>query len=315
MESAMNEERNAKLLLLLVIVIWGLNVVMIKFLAGHFDPLMLAALRIGAASALLAAVVWKSHGFARLSKKEWGLTVGIAFSGIFIHQWTISAGLKTIPASTGSLILGLNPLVTAVLAYLIFREPLNLRKVLALVLGFAGVLLVIYGDARSHAASIAFGLGEGLVVIAMLTYVISGLFIKKAVQTQPVMVITAYSHLVATVFLVPAALMQEAVRGVHRALPDDWFVWGVLLFSAWVATALCTIWWNGGIRIIGAGRTAMFLNGMPVMSLFFAVLMLGETMTWLHGAGFLTVFFAVWLGTMQIKSKAKAELPPIRETA
>lgn len=311
----MNEERNAKLLLMLVIVIWGLNVVMIKFLAGHFDPLMLAAIRIGAASAVLITVVWKSHGFVRLSKKEWGLMTAIALSGIFIHQWTISAGLKTIPASTGSLILGLNPLVTAVLAYLIFREPLNLRKVLALVLGFTGVLLVIYGDARAHAASLAFGLGEGLVVIAMLTYVIAGLFIKKALQTQPVMVITAYTHLLATIFLIPTALLQEAVRGVHRAFPHDWFVWGVLLFSAWVATALCTVWWNGGIRVIGAGRTAMFMNGMPVMSLFFAVLLLDETLTWVHGAGFLTVFFAVWLGTSHLGAKAKVEAPPMRETA
>lgn len=311
----MNEERNAKLLLLLVIVIWGLNVVMIKYLAGHFDPLMLAALRIGAAAALLAAVVWKSHGFVRLTKKEWGLTAAIAGSGIFIHQWTISAGLQSVPASTGSLILALNPLVTAMLAYLIFREPLHLRKIMALLLGFAGVLLVIYGDARAHAESLLFGLGEGLVIIAMLTYVISGLFVKKAVQTRPVMVITAYSHVLATLFLIPTALLQEAVSGVHRPWPDDWFVWGVLLFSGWVATALCTVWWNGGIRIIGAGRTAMFMNGMPAMSLFFAVLLLDETLTWVHGAGFLTVFFAVWLGTSQWKSKEKRQLPPMQESA
>jgi drug/metabolite transporter (DMT)-like permease len=75
------------------------------------------------------------------------------------------------------------------------------------------------------------------------------------------------------------------------------------------------VWWNKGIQVIGAGRTAMFLNGMPAMSLLFAVLLLDENLTWMHGLDFLTVFVAVWLGTKQIKSKSEAQVSPARETA
>ncbi|MGZ4112606.1 MAG: DMT family transporter, partial [Tumebacillaceae bacterium] len=119
----MGEEKKAKLLLLAVVAIWGLNVVMVKYLSGYFSPLYLAAFRIGAAGVMLTVVMWKLHGFQKLSAREWWVIVGASLSGIYFHQLTLSAGVQTTNASTTSLILGLNPLVTSLLAYAIFREP------------------------------------------------------------------------------------------------------------------------------------------------------------------------------------------------
>ncbi|HEU4964979.1 MAG TPA: DMT family transporter [Bacilli bacterium] len=300
----MQEERKAKMLLLFVMVLWGLNVVMVKYLSGYFSPTTLAAWRIGAAGLLLAVVVGKRYGVVKLQPREWVWIAGIALSGIFFHQIALGAGVQSTQASTASLILGLNPLVTSLLAYMIFREPLTVRKVTGLLLGLFGVTLVVFGDSWERTSSLAFGKGELLVFLSMIGYVISGLFIKKATQTVPVLVVTAYSHVLATVLLAVTSLglsFGGAGTAQASALPTDWFVWGVLLFSGWVATALGSVWWNSGIRQIGAGRTAMFLNGMPVMSLVFSVLMLGETITWVHGIGFATAFVAIWLGTSQGK--------------
>lgn len=303
----MHEEKKAKSLLLFVVIIWGLNVVMVKYLSGFFPPLELATYRIGAAAVLLGVVVWKMYGFVKLSLKEWLYIAGIAVSGIFLHQIALSAGIKTTDASTSSLILGLNPLATSLLAYAIFREPLTLRKISGVALGFLGVALVIFGDSWEKTASLTFGKGELLVFVSMLVYVISGMFIKKATQTTPVLVVTGYSHVLATVLLLLVTGGQSLIKGEIAALPTDWFVWGVLLFSGWVATALGAIWWNSGIRLIGAGRTAMFLNGMPIMSLLFSVLLLGESITWVHGIGFLMAFFAIYLGTSQGKLNMKRQ--------
>jgi drug/metabolite transporter (DMT)-like permease len=291
------EEKRARMLLLCVVMFWGLNVVMVKYLAEHFAPLMLAALRMAAAAMLLTVFMVRQHGWCRVSLKEWGWLTGIAVSGIFLHQITLSAGVQTTEASTTSLILGLNPLVTMVLAYAIFREPLTVRKLIGVALGFAGVTLVVFGRSIGDAAIGAFGMGELWILVAMLTYAISGMFIKKATETQPVMVVTAYSHLLATALLGMAATVDAGAGETAVVWPDDWFVWAVLLFSAWVATGLGSLWWNRGIRVIGAGRTAMYINGMPGCSLVFSVLLLGETISWLHGVGFLMVFVAIYIGT------------------
>lgn len=309
----MSAERNAKLLLLLVVVIWGLNVVMVKYLSGYFSPTMLSAIRIGAAAALLFVVVWKQHGWVKPTRSEWVAITGIAMSGIWLHQITLSAGVQHTNASTASLILGLNPLATALLAYAVFREPLTPRKIFGVLLGFCGVTLVVFGDSWEKTAGLAFGIGEVLILVSMLAYVVSGMFIKKATLTMPVLVVTGYSHILATLVLTVTAITQEMVQPSGLAMPADWWVWFVMLFSGWVATALGSIWWNSGIKVIGAGRTAMFLNGMPMMSLVFSVLMLGETITWVHLVGFGAVFVAIYFGTTQ--GKASVESIPVSKRA
>ena len=302
-ESVLNEERKAKLLLLVVVMIWGLNVVMIKFTGSHFEsPLMMSAWRIAVAAALLAAVVWKTGGFIKMNAKEWALVIGIALTGIFLHQITLSEGLLTTNASIGSLILGLNPLVTLILAFLIFREPLSSRKIIGVILGFCGVALVVFGDSWDHAADFDFGKGEWLVVIAMLVYVISGLLIKKATETVSALHVSAYSHMVATVLLAITATGEQLASSQPLNLPTDWFVWAVLAFSGCVSTALCSIWYNSGIHIIGASRASMYINGMPIWGLIFSMIFLGEKISWVHVVGFATVFIAIYLGTSHRKT-------------
>ncbi|WP_018131102.1 DMT family transporter [Effusibacillus pohliae] len=309
----MREDRAVKALLAAVVVIWGLNVVMVKFLVGHFPPITLAAVRIGAATLLLLAIlVWWRGGqhpsFRQIPARSWLYIIGAGVSAIFLHQTTLAMGLQTANASTGSLILALNPLVTGLLAYFLFREPLTWNRVLGLVMGFSGVFLVVAGDSMLEGnGRFLFGKGEWLVVAAMLFYVAGGLFVKKAAETVSVVAITAYMHAVGTLCLAVASVFETQERG-GVTWPADWFVWTVLLFSAWVATGLCGIWWNNGIQKIGAGRTAMFLNGMPAASLVFAVLLLGERMIWIHAVGFVTVLIGVYLGTMNPR-RPVANLP------
>jgi drug/metabolite transporter (DMT)-like permease len=311
----MDNERSVKTLLWTVSVIWGLNVVMIKFLIGHFPPITLAAVRIGAATLLLTAILlWNREmisGARQIPRRSWIYIVGAGITGIFLHQMTLGIGLQTANASTSSLILGLNPLVTGILAYLLFREPLTWSRLAGVVFGFVGVFTVVMADSLAESSvSIRFGKGEWFVILAMLAYVVSGLFIKKAAEKVPVTVVTGYMHIVGSVLLIAASLFETQSHGAPN-WPSDWFVWAVLLFSGWVATALCGIWWNNGIRKIGAGRTAMFLNGMPVSSLVFAVVLLDERLNWIHLAGFGLVILGIWLGTMNKKIVTICVQPPV----
>ncbi|BCJ86536.1 DMT family transporter [Effusibacillus dendaii] len=295
----MNEERSVKALLWAVVVVWGLNVVIVKFLVGYLPPVTLGAIRIGIGTLVLLATLFFKNGFSRISLKSWLYIAGAGLSGVALHQMTLAMGLKSANASTGSLILGLNPLVTGVLAYFLFREPIGWQRIVGIVMGFAGVFVVVMGDSLMQGATNLFHLGKGewIVIAAMLFYVIAGLFIKKAAETVPVLVVTSYMNLVGTIFLAIGSVFEsKAVGGI--LWPTDWFVWGALLFSSVFATAVCGIWFNNGIQKIGAGPTAMYLNGMPVASLVFAILLLGERFIWLHAVGFGLVFAGIWLGTI-----------------
>jgi drug/metabolite transporter (DMT)-like permease len=292
-------EREKKIfgILFIVILMWGLNVVMVKYLVQSGEPLQLAAFRITAASILLVPLVfwqtgWKSF---KLHKKAIWPTIALGIMSIYIHQLCLSYGLLEAQAGTSGLILGLNPLTTSLLSVLILKEVFNFKRGLGILIGFLGVLLVVFNS--SNGTSFSFNIGEWLILAAMFTYVIGTLFAKIASQYSTVLVMTAYSHLLASILLL---LTWTGIKPAEAAwlLPIESMTFlGIFLLSGLGSTALCTLWWNNSIHVIGPSRTSMFLNGLPLASLLSAAVFLDEQIQWIHFFAFLCIVLGVYLGT------------------
>lgn len=289
--------RSVVLALGFVVTVWGLNVVMVKYLVGLFPPLALAATRIALAALLLVPLVWWREGLPRLSRRTWGLIAAAGTSSIFLHQIFLSVGLAHSSAAHGALILGLNPLATSLLAAGFLGERLTWQRLAGIALGFLGVaLLVTDGDLRRIGA---IQRGDALMFGAMLTYVIGTLLVKAATRDTSALVVSAYSHLLAAGQLGVTALFVD-----EPPLPPaiGWWPIAVLLVSAWVSTALGALLWNWAVQHIGAAATAMWLNGLPATSLLFSALLLDEELHVWHGIALACIVAGVSLGIRSGKS-------------
>ncbi|MEX2103843.1 MAG: DMT family transporter, partial [Bacilli bacterium] len=236
------------------------------------------------------------YGMVKVTKKALLLICAVACSSIFLHQMTLAIGIQKTTAGNASLILGLNPLTTALLAFLFIGEQLNARKLLGIGLGFCGVIVVVYTQSVQHVN--LSGWGDFFIFIAMLMYVIGGLLIKKVSAYVPILVITAYSHAIASLFLWSASFVELSIHPIVWTMPSTVWIWIVMFFSGWVATGICTLLWNIGIKEIGASQTAMFLNGLPLASLATAAIFLHEKIELVHIIAFLCVFAGIYLGTV-----------------
>ncbi len=290
-------------LLSLVTVIWGLNVIMIKYLSGIFPVVQLSAWRISMAALGLMLFTygkWKL-GIKQLSKSAWFLIFLVGFTSIFLHQLLISQGLRYTTGSAGSLILGLNPLTTALLAMLFLGDKFELKRFIGIGMGFIGVILVVGHPGATGTDATK---GNLFVFLSMLAYVAGGLLIKQAVKQASVYQVTAFSHLFGAVLLMimwAVHLVQPAVYHVH------WFSFGVMAFSGCIATALCTSWWNMAISEIGPSKTTLFLNVMPISSLFFASLFLNEKIHWYHSLALLLIVAGIYLGLARKKESTRSK--------
>lgn len=291
-----NNERLLYYMLSMVIMIWGLNVVMVKYLA-FFPPVLIAAIRITIGSLALLPIVWWKERKVKLSRYDWFLIAMVGLSSITLHQIFLAWGVQSTSAGNASLILGLNPLATALLAAPLLGELLTKRKALGIMVGFAGVLIVV--TTQSGGISLK-GWGDIIVFVSMLMYVIGGLFIRKVTaRGVPVLVVTAYSHTIASVMLWMTAATIYPTQ-ILTAIDTRPFTWLVILASALLSTALGTVGWNHGIRQLGASRTAIFLNGMPLASLIFAAIFLNEHLQYLHAIALFMIVTGVYLGSKRI---------------
>jgi len=278
-------------LLVFVVILWGINVVMIKYLTTFFPPLALAPIRIFLAACLLLPAVIFKYGYAWPPRPAWLPMAGVSLFAIFLHQITLSWGIATTSGTHAALILGLNPLFTAVLASRLATEPLTWSKGLGVILGFSGVVLIVSGKVQGTASF----LGDFVMFVSMILAVIGSLFVKKSTAKVAPLVVTAYTHVVASIALIVFGLFVNPVWSYEGAL-GFWPV-SVLLFSSLVNTALGALWWNTGIQRIGASKSSLFQNGIPVAGVFASAIFLGEQLQWEHLTALCLVTLGVSLGT------------------
>jgi drug/metabolite transporter (DMT)-like permease len=279
------------MLLSLVMTLWGINVIMIKYLTGFFPPLALAPIRLALASALLFPLVAWRHGPHRLSREAWLMAAGAAAFSVFLHHATMTWGLANTSGTHGALILGLSPLFVALLASRLMHEPFTWTKGLGILLGFGGVVLVVGGNTRGTASLT----GDAVMFLSMLTFVAGTLFIKRGTALASPLLVAAYSHVLGAAGMLALGLAANEAwyyEGAFAPLPV-----AVLLFSSFVNTALGAVWWNTGIQLVGASTTTLFQNGIPVVGVFTAALWLGEELLWNHVAALALVLAGVSLGT------------------
>jgi drug/metabolite transporter (DMT)-like permease len=263
--------------LTMVAALWGGTFIAGKILAQSL-PLMTAAFgRFFVASILLVFVAIKMEGkLPRLNREQILLTAVLGFTGIFLYNICFFGALARVPAGRTSLFVSLTPIVTAVLAGLIFSERLGVRRWAGILVALIGAIVVITrGDLIGGITDISqsLGLGELMMLGAVFSWAAYTLISRKALETLSPIVATTYGTLWGFVFLTIGAIGEfKDVDWFHL----DWRVWTSVFYLGAFGTVLAFIWYYQGIQTVGPSRTAIFTNLVPAFGVLFSAALLGE---------------------------------------
>ncbi|MBL7791466.1 MAG: DMT family transporter [Saprospiraceae bacterium] len=258
--------------LLAVACVWG----------GTFIATRMAALVVGpfegafwrflfATMGLLGVVALTNTKLPRLTPVQWRYHILLALSGIVVYNFFFFSALKLIPASRASLLVSLNPTIILFSSAFLFGEPLKFTKILGGLLSLFGAVVVI---ARGDLAHIFdhFGQGELLALGCPTSWAVYTILQRKMSFSISPLASTTYTCLLAMAGLLPLALYE----GFHAsAIPLN--VWAALAFLGLLGTVLGFVWYAEGIQTIGATRTSIFNNLVPVFGVLFSVLLLHES--------------------------------------
>jgi drug/metabolite transporter (DMT)-like permease len=288
--------------LLLVILMWGSNFVISKILLESFPVWTLVFFRNVFASITLLWIVRKFLHIKPDSKKVWGYVLGASVLGVIMNNVFFQLGLKYTLATNASLIMGLTPLATAFISYLVFHAPLHWKQMLGIALGFFGVSLVVLKGSIMTLIDLSFNMGDLYIVGALVCFSVSFIFIKKATDIKfPPAILTLYAYCLSSITYLPMVLWEQTAEG-WNALPTSIIPWLMLLYVGVFPTGVGNMLWNRGISILGPGACAIFMNGIPVIAAITAVLLLDEPLKWLQIIGFLFIATGVVLGSQHSAS-------------
>ena len=263
--------------LVMVALFWGGTFIAGRVLAQAL-PLMTSAFARFLVAALL--LVWAAYkfegGLPRPNRSQWLTTGAMGLTGIFLYNMCFFGALARIPAGRTALFVSLTPVVTALLASLVFRERLGSHRWLGIGVALVGALIVISrgdlaGVARDVGASI--GQGELLMLMAVLSWAAYTLLSRKVATSMSVIASTTYAALWGLAFLAVGAMGE---LGTVRWSALDWRVWASVFYLGAIGTVVAFMWYQQGIRAVGPSRTAVFTNLVPAFGVLLSAILLGE---------------------------------------
>lgn len=285
-------------LVFFIMVLWGLNVVIIKVLVEDLPPQTMTAFRIMIAGITALSIIIIRKSFRRLSKREWLYTIlGMVF-GVILHHLFMAVGLTMIDASNASLILALVPLTTALLSVVFLGEQLTRWRLIGIILGLTGVFYI----QGSSFDGMQLSRGELYLFLAMLVQAISFIFVKKATATLDSKQLTTVMFLAGSIGLLIISFITEP-GGVQAMTSAPLFIYFLFVVSGIVATGVGYIVFNEAIKQIGAGQTVIFNNFVPFFGLIFSALFLNEKITASQLIGFVFIVTGILFGTGYIEKQ------------
>jgi len=234
-----------------------------------------AFLRFGAAAVILLIVLrLRQHRLPRPSPREAVLVVVLGLLGITLYNSLFMAGLALVEASRAAVIVPTNPAFTALFAALLLKERFSATRAAGIVCCVLGALWVLArGDPRAF-LDLDFGTGELVLVVCIFMWSAYTLLGRVALSALPPLALTAYVMTAGSIALaLPAWLEQDSLAGA------TWQAWVALGYLIVFGTVLPFLWFNQGVKALGAARAAQFINLVPPIAVAESVLILGEPTT------------------------------------
>lgn len=267
--------------------LFGASTPLAKALLQDVSPVLLAGLLyLGSGIGLAGVRLLRDRGWRTptMAKKEWfWLLLAIGVGGV-LGPLALMLGLARTPAATASLLLNLEAVLTAVLAWVVFRENADRRIVLGMLLIVTGaVLLVLPGPSQR------LGLGWGALLIAgaCLCWALDNNFTRK-VSASDAIFIACLKGLAAGVVNVGIALV---LGSRVPAMPFIGMAMGVGLLGYGVSLVLFVL----ALRGLGAARTGAYFSTAPFVGAAIAILAFGEHASGVFWLAAVLMGAGVWL--------------------
>lgn len=283
---------------------WALMFHLGKYAVGFMSPESIGGWRFLLAGLVLLPLVGLREGIDWAGVKR-NLLPLLAMAVIGIGGFNISLfyGLKHTSPVNGALIMALCPALITLLSALLMREAVSRHQLTGLALGIAGVMVVVSHGSLHTLLSLSFQIGDLLVLLAAICWAVYSTIPRRFITGLPPLQITTGSIGLGGLLISTFAIGTQTD---FFTMPPLGVALAVLTMSM-LGSVLAYLWWNDGVRVVGAGRAALFMNLVPVFAALIGVAM-GQSIALSQIAGAVLVVGGVLYATRPAGSKP-AELP------
>jgi drug/metabolite transporter (DMT)-like permease len=255
--------------LLLTALCWGALFHVGRYAVSLMSPLAAAAWRFALAGLIFVPLIAWREGWSFAGIRRHALVLGVmSVVGVFGFNAGLFFGLQATSAVNGALIVAVAPALTTVLAAVVHRRRPHMWQVLGLLLGMAGVAVVVSHGSWTLLRHLRLSHGDALVLMAAACWSVYSVLPQRFIRGLSPMQISGSTIIGGAVLMI---VLAGATSPDFMQLPP---VNGQLaiVFMAVFGSVLAYVWWNDGVKTVGAAQAAVFMNFVPVFAALIGVL-------------------------------------------
>jgi len=279
--------------------IWSSSFMWIKIAVQEVGPVTLVAFRVlfgllfGIAVIFIQRIPWPK------TFKIWFPLLLLGLTNVAIPFFLISWGEKSIDSAVASILDATVPLFTILIAHFLLQDDkMTLPKVLGLLIGFAGVIVLMSKDVGASTGSL---LGQIAVIVASMFYAGSSVYVRKTTVDTPGILRSAGPLVSATAVMWLGAAMFES----PLTFPQIELTWVALLFLGIFGSGLAFVLAFYLIHEIGPTRTTMVTYLFPLGGVILGVTFLSEQLSWQLIAGAILIVSSLAVANWEPKKMEK----------
>lgn len=297
----MTNQTKAHLAVIGTNVFFAANYSLVKYISPLLvKPFALNILRVGISLVLFWAAWLFSRNKRKIKREHWGRFALCGLTGVAINQMLFIKGLTLTSTIHAALLILVTPLLISVFALWVLKEALTIFKVLGLLLGIGGSVLLVLQKETTPAAP-NYLLGDILIIINAISYTIYFVLVKPLMaQYSPLQVIRMVFTIGFFMILPFGWAELQAVEWPQFHLSHVAALGGVVLTGTFLAYVFNAF----GIQHLGAGVTGSYIYTQPVFAVLIATLFLNEALTMQKLVAALCIFSGVYLVSFSKKRGA-----------
>lgn len=286
-------------------ILWGIMGIFVRRLGTYgFTSLQIAALRIMVGALIFLAVTFlMDRKKLKIEPRDLGWFLGLGIGSILMFTVFYFTTISIASLSVAAILLYTAPIMVMLMSLVLFHEKLTARKAAALVMAFAGCILVtgIAGGGQISAAAVGFGLLSGL---GYGLYSILGTYVLR--KYEP-LTVTTYAFLCGGAGALVICNPLDIAAKIQKA-DDRGFLLLLILLTAFVTAVLPYLLYTIGLASTKASSASIMASVEPVVATIAGVIVFHEALTWASFAGILLVLGAITL--LNLTPEAPPQMNP-----
>ena len=205
----------------------------------------------------------------------------LSILGVSFFSTLLYTAVHTTTAINGAMIQTAMPAVIILATLLMFKEKVNRRQLLGVAICIFGAFIVILRGRWDTLLGMSFASGDILMMGAVIVYALYSALLRQRPAIHPLSFLI-YTFGLGVIFLLPLYIWELAGSATMTLTLQ---VILSILYVALFPSIVAYFCWNRGVEVIGANRTGLFINLIPVFASILAILFLGETLQAFHIVG------------------------------